>query len=65
MIASPKSRSWSCSESLVEKSIVRREMKSGNAPRYWLLETIRQFGRERLREARRGALASKTVSWHG
>jgi predicted ATPase/DNA-binding CsgD family transcriptional regulator len=36
---------------LVEKSIVRREMKSGNAPRYWLLETIRQFGRERLREA--------------
>jgi non-specific serine/threonine protein kinase len=36
---------------LVEKSIVRREMKSGNAPRYWLLETIRQFGSERLREA--------------
>ena len=36
---------------LVEKSIVRRELKSGNAPRYWLLETIRQFGRERLREA--------------
>ena len=36
---------------LVEKSIVRRELKSGNAPRYWLLETIRQFGRERLRDA--------------
>jgi non-specific serine/threonine protein kinase len=36
---------------LVEKSIVRRELKSGNAPRYWLLETIRQFGRERMREA--------------
>ena len=36
---------------LVEKSIVRRELKSGNAPRYWLLETIRQFGRERLHDA--------------
>jgi len=36
---------------LVEKSIVRREMKSGNAPRYWLLETIRRFGSERLRAA--------------
>jgi predicted ATPase/DNA-binding CsgD family transcriptional regulator len=35
---------------LVEKSIVRRELRSGNAPRYWLLETIRQFGWERLRE---------------
>jgi predicted ATPase/DNA-binding CsgD family transcriptional regulator len=36
---------------LVEKSIARRELTSGNAPRYWLLETIRQFGRERLRAA--------------
>jgi non-specific serine/threonine protein kinase len=36
---------------LVEKSIVRRELKSGNTPRYWLLETIRHFGRERMREA--------------
>jgi predicted ATPase/DNA-binding CsgD family transcriptional regulator len=34
---------------LVEKSIVRRELKSGNAPRYWLLETVRQFGRQNLR----------------
>ena len=34
---------------LVEKSIVRRELKSGNAPRYSFLETIRQYGRERLR----------------
>ncbi len=33
---------------LVEKSIVRRELKSGNAPRYGFLETIRQFGRQRL-----------------
>lgn len=29
---------------LVEKSIVRRQLKSGNAPRYWLLETVRQYG---------------------
>ena len=36
---------------LVEKSIVRRGLKSGNTPRYWLLETIRHFGRERMREA--------------
>jgi predicted ATPase/DNA-binding CsgD family transcriptional regulator len=34
---------------LVEKSIVKRNMSSGNSPRYWLLETIRQFGAERLR----------------
>ena len=46
-----KGRWWNCLGALVEKSIVRRELKSGNAPRYWLLETIRQFGRERLREA--------------
>jgi predicted ATPase/DNA-binding CsgD family transcriptional regulator len=35
---------------LVEKSIVKRDLRSGNAPRYWLLDTIRQFGRRRLRE---------------
>ena len=34
---------------LVEKSIVKRDVSSGNAPRYWLLDTIRQFGRQRLR----------------
>ena len=36
--------------SLVEKSIVRRALKSGNEPRYSFLETIRQYGRERLRD---------------
>ena len=35
---------------LVEKSIVRRELTSGNAPRYSLLETLRQFGAQRLRD---------------
>jgi predicted ATPase/DNA-binding CsgD family transcriptional regulator len=34
---------------LVEKSIVRRDLKSGNAPRYRLLEAVRQFGRQHLR----------------
>ena len=36
--------------SMVEKSIVRRDLKSGNEPRYSFLETIRQYGRERLRD---------------
>lgn len=35
---------------LVEKSIVTRDLSTGSAPRYWLLETIRQYGGERLRE---------------
>ena len=47
----PQERTVELLGGLVEKSIVRRELKSGNAPRYWLLETIRQFGWERLREA--------------
>ena len=34
---------------LVEKSIVRRELTNGNAPRYWLLDTIRQYGKDHLR----------------
>jgi len=33
---------------LVEKSIVKRDFSSGNTPRYWLLETIRQYGSQRL-----------------
>jgi hypothetical protein len=34
---------------LVEKSIVKRGPRSGNSPRYWLLDTIRQYGRQCLR----------------
>jgi DNA-binding CsgD family transcriptional regulator len=30
--------------------VVKRDLKSGNAARYWLLDTLRQFGRQRLRE---------------
>src|SRR5215472_7992336 len=36
---------------LVDKSILKRQLVGGRPPRYWLLETMRQYGRERLREA--------------
>ena len=45
----PRERVVDLLGALVEKSIVRRELESGNAPRYWLLETIRQYGKQRLR----------------
>jgi predicted ATPase/DNA-binding CsgD family transcriptional regulator len=35
---------------LVEKSILKRQLRGSRAPRYWLLETLRQYGRQRLRE---------------
>ena len=35
---------------LVEKSILKRQLTPGSPPRYWLLETIRQYGLDRLRE---------------
>ena len=35
---------------LVEKSILTRELRHGRVPRYWLLETLRQYGLQRLRE---------------
>ncbi|HEV8053388.1 MAG TPA: hypothetical protein VGP30_01010, partial [Candidatus Limnocylindrales bacterium] len=35
---------------LVDKSIVSRDLRSGSAPRYSLLETIRQYGKPCLRE---------------
>jgi predicted ATPase/DNA-binding CsgD family transcriptional regulator len=34
---------------LVDKSILKRQLRDGGPPRYWLLETMRQYGRERLR----------------
>ena len=36
--------------SLVDKSILKRQLTGAGPPRYWLLETMRQYGRERLRE---------------
>ena len=35
---------------LVDKSILKRQLADGGPPRYWLLETMRQYGRERLCE---------------
>ncbi len=35
---------------LVEKSILKRDLGSGDHPRYWLLDTLRQYGRMSLRE---------------
>jgi predicted ATPase/DNA-binding CsgD family transcriptional regulator len=35
---------------LVEKSILKRQLRGNSPPRYWLLETLRQYGRQRLRE---------------
>ena len=34
---------------LVDKSILKRQL-TGSSARYWLLDTLRQFGRQRLRE---------------
>ena len=36
---------------LVDKSILKRQLTSTGPPRYWLLETMRQYGSERLRGA--------------
>jgi non-specific serine/threonine protein kinase len=36
---------------LVDKSILKRQLKGIGPPRYWLLETMRQYGLQRLREA--------------
>ena len=36
--------------SLVDKSILKRQLRGASPPRYWLLETLRQYGRMRLRE---------------
>jgi DNA-binding CsgD family transcriptional regulator len=35
---------------LVDKSILKRQLKDDSPPRYWLLYTLRQYGQERLRE---------------
>jgi predicted ATPase/DNA-binding CsgD family transcriptional regulator len=35
---------------LVDKSILKRQLRGTGPPRYWLLETMRQYGRERLRD---------------
>ena len=50
--------------SLVDKSIVRREIH-GSTPRYRMLETIRDYGRERLREAgEESSIAERYRHWY-
>jgi non-specific serine/threonine protein kinase len=44
---------------LVDKSILKRQLVDGRPPRYWLLETTRQYGRERLREIGEQALTQQ------
>jgi predicted ATPase/DNA-binding CsgD family transcriptional regulator len=44
---------------LVEKSILKRQLVDGGPPRYWLLETMRQYGWERLGELGEQAAAQK------
>jgi non-specific serine/threonine protein kinase len=35
---------------LVEKSVLKCHLRGSSPPRYWLLEILRQYGRQRLRE---------------
>jgi non-specific serine/threonine protein kinase len=44
---------------LVDKSILKRQLRDSGPPRYWLLETMRQYGRERLRELGEQALTQQ------
>jgi predicted ATPase/DNA-binding CsgD family transcriptional regulator len=44
---------------LVEKSILKRQLKGDRPPRYWLLETLRWYGRQRLDELGEKATAQK------
>jgi predicted ATPase/DNA-binding CsgD family transcriptional regulator len=44
---------------LVDKSILKRQLRNGGPPRYWLLETMRQYGLERLTEAGATAVTQK------
>jgi predicted ATPase/DNA-binding CsgD family transcriptional regulator len=50
--------------SLVDKSILKCQLAAGGPPRYWLLETMRQYGRERLREVgERAAVQQRHLGW--
>jgi predicted ATPase/DNA-binding CsgD family transcriptional regulator len=44
---------------LVEKSILKRQLRGDGTPRYWLLETLRKYGRQRLRELGEEALTQQ------
>lgn len=44
---------------LVDKSILKRQLRGSGPPRYWLLETLRWYGRQRLRELGEEAATQK------
>jgi predicted ATPase/DNA-binding NarL/FixJ family response regulator len=49
---------------LVDKSILKRQLTGAGPPRYWLLETMRQYGRERLREAgEQAGMQQRHLAW--
>jgi DNA-binding CsgD family transcriptional regulator len=48
---------------LVDKSILKRQL-AGSSARYWLLDTLRQYGRERLRElGEEAAMQRRHFEW--
>jgi predicted ATPase/DNA-binding CsgD family transcriptional regulator len=49
---------------LVDKSILKRQLTGAGSPRYWLLETMRQYGRERLNEAgEQATMHQRHLAW--
>jgi predicted ATPase/DNA-binding CsgD family transcriptional regulator len=49
---------------LVDKSILKRQLKDSGPPRYWLLETMRQYGLERLGQAgEQAAIGKRHFDW--
>jgi predicted ATPase len=46
----PASRIAGLLGTLVDKSILKRQLRDSGPPRYWLLETMRRYGLARLRE---------------
>jgi DNA-binding CsgD family transcriptional regulator len=44
---------------LVDKSVLKRQLRGDGPPRYWLLETLRWYGRQRLREFGEEAITQK------
>ena len=52
-------------QSLLDKSLLRRRDGPAGEPRYWMLETIRQFAAERLDESdEQEAIARRHAGWH-